>query len=42
MLINVFDKAFAIAFYNSFLKIELNRGKENMITLNTAVFKRRC
>ena len=29
-LINDFDKTFAIAFYNSFLKIELNCDKENM------------
>ena len=32
---NDFDKTFVLAFYNSFLKIELDCDKENMIILNT-------
>ena len=38
---NDFGKTFALAFYNSFLKIKLNSDKENTLILN-AVFKRRC
>ena len=30
-----FDKAFLLAFYNSFLKIKLSFDKENMLILNT-------
>ena len=37
-----FDKTFVLAFYNPFLKIELNFDKENMLILNIAVFKRKC
>ena len=29
MLVNAFDKKFVLAFYNSFLKIELNCDEEN-------------
>ena len=32
---NDFDATFVLAFYNSFMKIELNCDKENMIILNT-------
>ena len=39
---NEFDKTVVLTFYNSFLKIELNFDKENMLILNNAVFKRRC
>ena len=35
------DKTFALAFYNSFLKIKLNCEKENTLILN-AFLKRRC
>ena len=38
---NDFDKTFVLTFYNSFLKMNLNWDKENMIVLNTEVFKRR-
>ena len=31
---NDFDKIFVLAFYNFFLKIELNCDEENMIILN--------
>ena len=31
MLMNAFDKKFVLAFYNSFLKIELNRDKINHV-----------
>ena len=34
-----FDKAFVHAFYDFFLKIELNVDKGNMLTLNNTVFK---
>ena len=34
-LMNDFDATFVLAFYNSFMKIELNCDKENMIILNT-------
>ena len=37
-----FDKTFILAFYNTFLKIELNCDKENTLILNIAVFKRKC
>ena len=37
-----FDKTFILAFYNPFLKIELNCDKENMLILNIAVFNRKC
>ena len=33
-------ETFVIAFYNSFLKIELNCDKENMIILNTSSFQK--
>ena len=32
---NDFDKTFVLAFYNSFLKLELNCDKENVVILNT-------
>ena len=38
---NDFDKTFALSFYNSFLKIELNCNKENMIMLNTCSFQKK-
>ena len=41
MLMNDFDKTFALAFYNSFLKIKLNHDKENTLILKE-IFKRRC
>ena len=34
-----FDKTFALAFCNSFLKKELNCDKENMLILNTCSFQ---
>ena len=37
-----FGKTSVLAFYNSFLKTELNCGKESMIVLISAVFKRKC
>ena len=38
---NDFDKTFALAFYTSFLKIELNCDKENMIIFNTCSFQKK-
>ena len=38
---NNFDKTFVLAFYNSFLKIELNCDKENMFNLNTCSFQKK-
>ena len=35
---NGFDTAVVVAFYNSFRKIKLNCGKENMLILNTCSF----
>ena len=34
-----FDKEFMLALYNSFLKMELNCDKENMLILNTYSFE---
>ena len=34
-LMNGFDKTFPLAFYNSFVKIELSCDKKNMIISNT-------
>ena len=39
--INEFDKTFVLASYNSFLEIELNCDKENMIILNTCSFQKK-
>ena len=40
---NDFDKTFVLAFYNSFLKIELNCDKRKLCFFQLhAVFKRRC
>ena len=36
-----FDETFVLAFYNSFLKIELSWDKENMLILNTCSFQKR-
>ena len=41
MVMNNFDERFVLAFYNSFLKIELNCYKENMLILNTCSFQKR-
>ena len=38
---NASDKTFALAFYNSFLKTELNCDKENMIILNTCSLQKK-
>ena len=35
------DKTFVFAFYNSFLKIELNCDKKSMLILNTCSFQRK-
>ena len=40
MLINDFDKTFALVFYNSFLKITFNYEKENILILNTCSFQK--
>ena len=40
MLRNASDKKLVLAFYNSFLKIELNCDKENHVKRNH--FKRKC
>ena len=37
---NDFDNIFVLAFYNSFLKIELNFDKENFIIVNTCNFQK--
>ena len=39
--ISDFDKTFVLVFYNSFLKIELNCDKENIITLQTCCFQKK-
>ena len=36
-----FDKTFALAFYDSFLKIKLNCDKENKLILNTCCFQKK-
>ena len=36
-----FDERFVLAFYNSFLRIELKCDKENMFFLNTYSFQKR-
>ena len=38
---NDFDKTFALAFYYSFLKIELHCDKEIMIIFNTCSFQKK-
>ena len=38
MPVNAFDKKFVHAFYNSFLKIELNCNKENHATFKYVQF----
>ena len=38
---NDFDKIFFFTFYNSFLKIELNCDKENMLILNICSFQKK-
>ena len=38
---NNFDETFVLAFYDSFLKIELSWDKENMLILNTCSFQKR-
>ena len=35
------NKTSVLAFYNSFLKIEINCDKENMVTLNTGSFQKK-
>ena len=40
MLMNDFDKTFGLAFYNSFLKIELHCDKENMLISNICSFQK--
>ena len=40
-LMDDFHKTFVLDFYNSFLKIELNCDKENVLILIHAIFKRR-
>ena len=40
MLKNDFDKTFELAFYNSFLKIKSNYGKENMFILKSCSFQK--
>ena len=37
---NDFDKTFGLAFYNSFLKIELHCDKENMLISNICSFQK--
>ena len=37
---NDFDKTFVLAYYNSFLKIELNCDKENILILNICSFQK--
>ena len=37
---NDFDKTFVLAFYNSFLKVELNCNKENILILNKCSFQK--
>ena len=41
MLMNDFDKKCVLPFYNSFLKIELNCNKENIVILNTCSFQKK-
>ena len=38
---NDFDTTFILAFYISFLKIELNFDRENMLILNTFSFQKK-
>ena len=38
---NGFDKTFPLAFYNSFVKIELSCDKKNMIISNTQGFQKK-
>ena len=40
MLKNAFDKKFVLAFYNSFLKTELNYGKENHVNFQYMQFSK--
>ena len=38
---NDFDKTFVLAFYNSFLRSELNCDEENMVILNACSFRKK-
>ena len=40
-LMNGFDKKIVAAFYNSFLKIELNCHKEIMLLVNACIFQKK-
>ena len=40
MLVNTFEKKFMLAFYNSFLKIELSCDKENHVNFEYVQFSK--